>query len=58
MSELRTYNLDIKLKSFLVCQGYIEHIALKSPREWTEIFEQFSGSNMYKANYERYTSFY
>ncbi|RLU19349.1 hypothetical protein DMN91_007906 [Ooceraea biroi] len=53
MTELRNLNLDIKTGNFLVPQGYIECIAMKTPKELTEMLEQFSGSEVLKADYTR-----
>lgn len=38
----------------MVTQGYIECIAMKTPRELSAMFEQISGSYVYKTNYKRY----
>lgn len=46
--------LDIKTGNFLIPQGYIEHFAMKTPRDLTVMFEETSNSIMYKADYERY----
>ncbi|XP_025075409.1 structural maintenance of chromosomes protein 1A-like [Pogonomyrmex barbatus] len=55
MAELQKMNLDIKAGNFLIPQGYIESYALKTPKELTEMFEEISNSNAYKADYDRYT---
>jgi len=46
--------LDIKLGNFLVPQNYIECIAMKTPKEQTVMLEKISGSDAYKADYDRY----
>jgi 5,10-methylenetetrahydrofolate reductase len=39
--------------SFLVFQGYVSELAVKSPQELTELLEQISGSAQHKDEYER-----
>lgn len=53
MNALKELGLDIKSGNFLIRQSYIECIAMKTSKELTAIFEQFSGSNAYKVDYER-----
>lgn len=57
MTALWKYGLDIRSENFLVSQGYIECIALKTPKELNAMFEQICGSNVYKAIYKRYEFF-
>lgn len=46
-------NVLIKARNFLVFQGDVEAVASKSPRELTNLFEQISGSEEYRAEYDR-----
>ena len=46
-------NVLIKARNFLVFQGDVEAIASKSPKELTKLFEQISGSEEYREEYER-----
>lgn len=50
--ELEKINIFIKVKNFLVFQGQVESIAMKNVKERTQLFEQISGSNVYKEDYE------
>ena len=34
-------------------QGQVEHVAMKNPKERTQLFEEISGSNQFKENYEK-----
>lgn len=43
--------INVKAKNFLVYQGAVESIAMKSPREITSLFEEISHSNEYKEEY-------
>eukprot|EP00055_Hartaetosiga_balthica_P010496 m.44915 g.44915 ORF g.44915 m.44915 type:complete len:1233 (+) comp7192_c0_seq1:38-3736(+) len=50
--QLKDIGLLIKAKNFLVFQGDVENIASKSPKQLTELFEQISGSDAFKEEYE------
>jgi len=55
MSELKEFGLDIKAGNFLMPQGYIQYFATTNmSKELTMMFEEISGSNVYKAEYNRY----
>ena len=43
--------INVKAKNFLVYQGAVESIAMKSPREITALFEEISHSNEFKEDY-------
>lgn len=58
MTTLQAYDLDIKSENFLVTQGYVECVAMKTPKELNALFEQISGSYKYKASYNRYISLF
>jgi len=51
--KLESINIFIKSKNFLVFQGQVEHVAMKNPKERTQLFEEISGSNQFKENYEK-----
>jgi structural maintenance of chromosome 1 len=51
--KLRAIGILVKARNFLVFQGDVESIASKSPKELTAFFEQISGSEDLKAEYER-----
>lgn len=58
MTELKEFGLDIKARNFLMPQGYIQYFGTRNmPKELTMLLEEISGSNIYKADYERYTLF-
>ena len=46
-------NILTKARNFLVFQGDIENLASKSPRELTKLFEQISGSDELRDEYDR-----
>lgn len=46
-------NVLIKARNFLVFQGDVEALASKSPRELARLFEQISGSEEYRSDYDR-----
>ncbi|CBN77803.1 structural maintenance of chromosomes 1 protein [Ectocarpus siliculosus] len=50
--RLRSIGVLVKARNFLVFQGDVESIASKSPKELTQLFEQISGSDESKAEYE------
>ena len=52
----RLKSLGIHTKAhlgFLVFQGYVAELAAKSPAELTTLFEQISGSDEFKEEYDR-----
>ena len=51
--KLESLGILIKAKNFLVFQGAVESIAMKTPKERTELFEQISRSDEHKEEYER-----
>ena len=48
---LESINISIKAKNFLVYQGAVESIAMKSPKEITAMFEEISHSIDHKEDY-------
>jgi structural maintenance of chromosome 1 len=50
--KLSKYGILTKARNFLVFQGDVESIAAKSPMDLTKLFEQISGSDEYKAEYD------
>ncbi|KAG8370811.1 hypothetical protein BUALT_Bualt13G0022300 [Buddleja alternifolia] len=51
-AKLRSLGILVKARNFLVFQGDVESIASKNPKELTGLFEQISGSEEYKRQYE------
>uniref|UniRef100_H2YW16 SMC hinge domain-containing protein n=1 Tax=Ciona savignyi TaxID=51511 RepID=H2YW16_CIOSA len=51
--EMEKINIFIKVKNFLVFQGQVESIAMKNPKERTQLFEEISGSGEFKEDYEK-----
>ncbi|CAH9134035.1 unnamed protein product [Cuscuta epithymum] len=51
-AKLKSLNILVKARNFLVFQGDVESIASKSPRELTVLLEQISGSEDFKKSYE------
>uniref|UniRef100_A0A8R1DV70 Structural maintenance of chromosomes protein 1 n=1 Tax=Caenorhabditis japonica TaxID=281687 RepID=A0A8R1DV70_CAEJA len=51
--EMESINIFIKAKNFLVYQGAIENIAMKNPKERTQLFEELSRSLEFQTEYER-----
>lgn len=47
LSELEKLNINVKGKNFLVFQGQVESVAMKSPKEMTTLFEEISGYIIY-----------
>ena len=43
-SRLESLGINVKAKNFLVFQGAVESIAMKSPKERTALFEEISQS--------------
>lgn len=50
---LENIGILIKAKNFLVFQGAVESIAMKTPKERTEMFEKISGSGVLAEEYEK-----
>lgn len=53
MEELEKLGINVKAKNFLVFQGAVESIAMKSAKERTALFEEISGSGLLKDEYNR-----
>merc|ERR1712048_455081 len=51
--ELSKIGVIVKARNFLVFQGYVTGIASKTGKQLTKWFEQISGSDQYKEEYER-----
>ncbi|EFC49743.1 structural maintenance of chromosome 1, partial [Naegleria gruberi] len=51
--KLKSFGILTKARNFLVFQGDVENVASKSPQELTKLFEQISGSEEYKKEYDR-----
>ncbi|GAX83463.1 hypothetical protein CEUSTIGMA_g10888.t1 [Chlamydomonas eustigma] len=51
-SKLSSFGVLVKVRNFLVFQGDIEAVAAKSPLELTYLFEQVSGSDVFRKQYE------
>ncbi|CAI2311822.1 unnamed protein product [Caenorhabditis sp. 36 PRJEB53466] len=51
--EMESINIYIKAKNFLVYQGAIENIAMKNPKERTQLFEELSRSHELQAEYDK-----
>ncbi|GIY93731.1 structural maintenance of chromosomes protein 1A [Caerostris extrusa] len=56
VSRLETLGINVKAKNFLVFQGAVESIAMKSPKERTALFEEISHSIDHKEEYDRLKS--
>ena len=52
-TKLESLGILIKAKNFLVFQGAVESIAMKTPKERTDLFEQISRSDELKEDYEQ-----
>merc|ERR1712241_158048 len=50
---LENIGILIKAKNFLVFQGAVESIAMKTPKERTAMFEKISGSGELAEEYEK-----
>ncbi|KAL8142615.1 hypothetical protein V2J09_015647 [Rumex salicifolius] len=50
--KLRELGVLVKARNFLVFQGDVESIASKNPKELTVLFEQISGSEEHKRDFE------
>ncbi|KAH7287580.1 hypothetical protein KP509_32G063300 [Ceratopteris richardii] len=51
-AKMKSLGILIKARNFLVFQGDVESIASKNPKEITALFEQISGSEECKKDYE------
>nr|CAB3266384.1 structural maintenance of chromosomes protein 1A [Phallusia mammillata] len=51
--EMEKINIFIKVKNFLVFQGQVGSIAMKNPKERTQLFEEISGSGEFKEDYDK-----
>ncbi|KAG8185877.1 hypothetical protein JTE90_004419 [Oedothorax gibbosus] len=51
--HLEQLGINVKAKNFLVFQGAVESIAMKSPKERTALFEEISHSIEHKEEYDR-----
>ncbi|KAH8336546.1 hypothetical protein KR074_006753 [Drosophila pseudoananassae] len=53
LNKLEKIGINVKAKNFLVFQGAVENIAMKTPKERTALFEEISGSGLLKDAYNR-----
>ncbi|NXN47806.1 SMC1B protein, partial [Rhinoptilus africanus] len=53
VSELEKIGILVKVRNCLIFQGTVESIAMKKPKERTQLFEQISNSWEYAEDYER-----
>ncbi|XP_030369626.1 structural maintenance of chromosomes protein 1A [Scaptodrosophila lebanonensis] len=53
LNKLEKMGINVKAKNFLVFQGAVENIAMKTPKERTALFEEISGSGLLKDDYNR-----
>ncbi|XP_021248699.1 structural maintenance of chromosomes protein 1B isoform X2 [Numida meleagris] len=53
ISELEKIGILVKARNCLIFQGTVESIAMKKPKERTQLFEQLSNSWQYAEEYER-----
>ena len=51
--ELETLGIIPKAKNFLIFQGQVESIAMKTPKEFTTMFEELSRSGELREEYEQ-----
>jgi len=51
--ELEKFHINVKAKNFLVMQGTVENIAMRTPKERTALFEEISKSGELKEEYDR-----
>lgn len=49
---LQDFNIIVKAKNFLIFQGQVDSLAMKSGRDLTLLFEKISGSDDFKQEYE------
>ncbi|UMM12390.1 hypothetical protein L5515_001191 [Caenorhabditis briggsae] len=52
-AEMESIQIFIKARNFLVYQGAIESIAMKNPKERTQLFEELSRSYEFQNEYEK-----
>ena len=52
-AKLISLDILVKARNFLVFQGYVESSASKNPKELTLLFEQISGSDQFKREYDK-----
>jgi len=52
-SELEKLGINVKAKNFLIFQGAVENLSMKTKKELTALFEEGSGSIAFKADYEK-----
>lgn len=50
---LMSININIKAKNFLVYQGAVEQVAMRSPKELTLMFEELSKSIEFASDYDK-----
>ncbi|KAJ7566192.1 hypothetical protein O6H91_02G092200 [Diphasiastrum complanatum] len=55
-AKMKSLGILVKARNFLVFQGDVESIASKNPKELTALFEQISGSEELKKDYEELES--
>ncbi|KAI8130777.1 Structural maintenance of chromosomes protein 1A [Lucilia cuprina] len=53
LSRLEKLGINVKAKNFLVFQGAVENIAMKTPKERTALFEEITLSGALKDDYNR-----
>ncbi|KAL2309734.1 hypothetical protein Nmel_005958 [Mimus melanotis] len=53
ISELEKIGILVRARNCLIFQGTVESIAMKKPKERTQLFEQISGSWEYAEDYEQ-----
>ncbi|MFH4980329.1 hypothetical protein AB6A40_007038 [Gnathostoma spinigerum] len=53
IQQLEEMNIFIKAKNFLVYQGQVESIAMRNPKERTQLFEEISRSCVFQSDYDR-----
>lgn len=51
--QLEKMGINVKGKNFLVFQGTVESIAMMNPKERAALFEEMSGSGVYKEEYNQ-----
>jgi len=51
--ELENMGIIPKAKNFLIFQGQVESIAMKTPKEFTAMFEELSRSGELREEYEQ-----
>ena len=53
LAELEKIGINAKAKNFMVFQGSVESIAMKTPKERSAMFEVISGSGVLKEDYDK-----